>query len=268
MLEASQYADNAFITLTYSDSHLPVSGSLIPEHLTNWLKRFRKQISPARVRYYAVGEYGDRSDRPHYHVAMFGFPNCGRGQSRAGLWPPVVNETNKCCVSCDLIASTWGLGSIYVGALETKSAQYVAGYVLKKMTNRQDPRLAGREPEFARMSRRPGLGVNALYDVADVLLKFNLEISQADVPSVLTHGKKNLPLGNFMRRKLRTFTGKDEHAPPEVLEEINREVRDLLQASIADPEAPSLKAMINKRDKGKIASVHARSSIFNKRKSL
>lgn len=268
LLEASQHADNAFITLTYSDETLPSSGSLIPEHLQLWFKRLRKEISPARVRYYAVGEYGTESQRPHYHIAMFGYPNCLRGQSRFGLKERMVNGRFKCCSSCDLIYRTWEKGGIFVGALEAESAQYVAGYVMKKMTSMQDPRLNGRWPEFARMSLRPGLGVNAMHDVADTLMRFNLEVSQPDVPSVLAHGKKNLPLGRFLRTKLRLMTGKDEHAPPEVLRQINEDMLVMQQASIDNKEAKSLKKLLQERDAGRIAQIENREKMMSKRKKI
>lgn len=268
MLEASQSVDNAFVTLTYSDETSPASGSLNKVHLQHWLKRLRKQIEPARVRYFAAGEYGDKTQRPHYHVALFGYPNCLRGQSRFGLHPRIVNAENKCCVHCDLIATTWQLGGIYVGALTKESAQYVAGYVMKKMTHRLDPRLNGREPEFALMSRRPGLGVMAMHDVADTLMRFNLDTTQIDVPSILQHGKKQLPLGRFLRAKLRKMLGKEEHATPEALAKINEEMLALLQDSINDPQASSLKKMIQNRDKGRIASIENRHNILSSRKTL
>lgn len=265
LLEASQFADNAFITLTYSDETLPASQSLMPEDLTNWLKRLRKQISPARVRYYAVGEYGETSQRPHYHAVLFGYKNCRLGQSRLGLMPRLVTERHKCCPQCDLIATTWQKGGIYVGAVEANSAQYVAGYVMKKMTSSRDFRLNGRHPEFARMSLKPGIGVSAMHDVADVLMRFNLDTSQPDVPSVLAHGKKHLPLGRTLRTKLRMMIGKDEHAPPEVLEEINREMLLLQQSSIDNKEARSLKKILQDKDKGKLASIEARQKILASR---
>lgn len=268
LLEASQYVDNAFITLTYSDETLPASQSLIPEHFQLFMKRFRKAILPARVRFYGVGEYGDQSQRPHYHAALFGFPNCRRGQSRFGLHPRMVDSEHKCCDVCDLIAITWQKGGIFVGALEMKSAQYVAGYVMKKMTSSRDYRLNGRHPEFARMSLKPGIGVGAMHDVADVLMRFNLDTSEADVPSVLAHGRKQLPLGRTLRTKLRKMIGKEENAPLEVLRKINQEMLVLQQGSIDNKEARSLKQILKDRDEGKIASLEAREQIFQSRKKL
>jgi len=76
-------------------------------------------------------------------------------------------------------------------------------------------------PEFARMSRRPGIGVGFMHDVASALMETGLSEKMVDVPLTLQHGTMKLPLGRFLRRKLRTFIGKDEKAP---------EILGLLQA--------------------------------------
>ena len=58
-----------------------------------------------------------------------------------------------------MLADVWGLGHCLIGALTFESAAYVARYCLKKVTG--DPaaaHYAGRLPEFALMSRRPGIG--------------------------------------------------------------------------------------------------------------
>lgn len=68
-----------FLTLTYSDENLPRSPTGFPvvvkRDVQLWLKRFRKLLSPFKVRYFAVSEYGTQTFRPHYHVILFNFPN-------------------------------------------------------------------------------------------------------------------------------------------------------------------------------------------------
>lgn len=211
MLESLLHKDNCFITLTYADEHLPKGGSLAPSEIQQWLKRFRFAIAPLRIRYYVIGEYGDATQRPHYHAAIFGYPKCRFGVSRYS------RERKDCCDVCDTVRDTWGRGNVYVGSLETQSAQYVAGYVTKKMTRKDDARLKGRYPEFARMSLRPGIGADAMHDVASVFLQFNLEDLQGDVPSALRHGNRLMPLGRYLRRKLRLYAGMGEKAPEQEL---------------------------------------------------
>ena len=65
---------NCFITLTYDDENLPPGGTLVVQDYQAFVKRLRARISPQKLRYYFVGEYGDpkNTERPHYHAAIFG----------------------------------------------------------------------------------------------------------------------------------------------------------------------------------------------------
>lgn len=108
----------------------------------------------------------------------------------------------------------------------------MAGYVTKKLTRSDDARLDGRDPEFSRQSngggksRGGGIGANAMWDVASEVLRYGLEASRCDVPGSLRHGRVQLPLGRYLRRKLREFSGKDVAAPvSERFEEQMRIVR-------------------------------------------
>ena len=168
----------------------------------------RKKIAPRRIRYFACGEYGDETGRPHYHLAVFGLASCARGRtlrlpgSGAARW-------EKCCDQCRLVGEAWGLGLIEVGELNQQSSHYVCGYVTKKMTAADDTRLKGRYPEFARMSLRPGIGYGALSEVANTLCAYDLDRRLVDVPSALRHGAKEYPLGRYLQRNLREIIGRD-----------------------------------------------------------
>lgn len=247
MLESLLHPVNSFVTLTYNDSSIPIQSAtglatLLPVHLQNFLKKLRKQLEPSKIRFYAVGEYGDETFRPHYHLALFNFPTCARGNTGAGMVRP---SWAACCDNCRTIGNTWGHGNVLLGTLETSSAQYVAGYVTKKMTHRLDPRLLGREPEFARMSLRPGIGSDFMHEVASTLLQFNLEKTRADVPSALEHGKgRKLPLGRYLQKKLRTLVGQNEAAPQETLDKVAAEMLPLRLAAKTSKTHPSLKSQV------------------------
>lgn len=230
-LEAGEHKHNAFVTLTYDDEHLPKDGSLAPETTRNWLKRLRQAVEPARFRYYLVGEYGDQTKRPHYHAALFGFPTCLRGRT------DYSGGREECCHVCSLVRDTWGYGNVYLGTLSPQAAAYVSGYVTKKMTRFDDPRLPpGHHPEFCRMSLKPGIGATAMADVADVLMRFNLVDPQGDVPSSLRHGPRIMPLGRYLRQVLRQNVGMDKKAPASTLLEIEASVLAVLQAKGIDLE--------------------------------
>lgn len=263
LLEALMHEHNTFITLTYATATLPTLKSsglatLVPEDVQLWLKRFRTAVQPTRVRFYAVGEYGDENFRPHYHVAMFGYPNCRYGNSRYLYRGDELRRS--CCDICERVRLTWGKGRVFLGSLEAHSAQYIAQYVTKKMTSRDDPRLLGRHPEFSRMSNRPGIAADALWEVASTLMQFNLETSEADVPSALRHGKRLLPLGPYMKRRLRKLVGKDEKAPQEVIDQINEELRPLRQAAFDN--SSSFKEALIEAGSQAVKNMEARQRIF------
>lgn len=263
LLESRLYEDNAFVTLTYDEEHLPANGSVVPDDVQLWIKRLRKHWEPRKLRFFCVGEYGDSSFRPHYHAALFNFPCCVNGLSQfrrrfniSGL---------HCCVACDSVASTWSKGNVVLGRIEDASASYLAGYVTKKMTDKGDPRLNGKHPEFCRMSLRPGIGGDAMWDVADVLLRYELE--RLDTGS-LRHGSKELPLGRYLQRRLRGMCGKDEKAPQEVLDKIEAEMLPLRVAAKADEVDPSLKSKFLAANKGKLQRLEARQRIFKQRREI
>lgn len=268
MLEAALHKDNAFVTLTYSPDKLtmvPGPGglpTLVPADLRNFLKRLRKALEPARIRYFAAGEYGDRTELPHFHLAIFGLATCWHGRSTYS-----ATRTN-CCPSCDLIRDTWGNGLVYLGTLEDDSAQYIAGYVLKKMTSSTDTRLAGRHPEFARMSNRPGIGADMMHEVASTLLNFNLETTQADVPVSLRHGSRQLPLGRYLTGKLRSYVGKDPGAPQAIKEERAQELQRLRDASADRGKGFGVRGQYREENLQKLRQVAARERFKRKDKKL
>lgn len=161
MHEASLHRDNCFITLTYSPDHLPPFGSLVKSDFQKFMKRLRKDISPRTVRFFHAGEYGERLGRPHYHACLFGFDfDDGVTFTVRGDHP--VRRSAR-------LERLWPYGISEVGSLTFESAAYVARYVTKKVTGRAAEDHYGRvdpvtgevvqlQPEYATMSRRPGIG--------------------------------------------------------------------------------------------------------------
>lgn len=261
MLEAQQYEANAFVTLTYSDEHIPDGGNLVPKHPQDWMKRLRSRVAPSKFRFFLVGEYGDETQRPHYHAALFGFRTCEYGDTR-------LYCTKRPCHWCELVRDTWGHGNIMLGKLEDDSAGYMAGYVTKKMNSVGDPRLNGRHPEFGRMSLRPGIGYSALWEIADALLRLELDLSMEDVPEQLAHGMKKLPLGRYLRRNLRKMIGREEGAPQAVYDKMASELWPMRLAARASASSPGLTAHVVGANAGRVAGLEARQRIFKKGKTL
>lgn len=145
LLEELRNAKTAyFVTLTYSDEHLPSDGKLKKEHLRNYLKRcreaqydewnqfpdlkkkIRKSVDDIKLRYYAIGEYGDQFDRPHYHAIIFNAKDVG---TLVEKWAD-YDEANR---------RKGPLGFVKVGTVNLVSIQYVTKYFIKRKDEENQP---------------------------------------------------------------------------------------------------------------------------------
>lgn len=106
-----------------------------------------------------------------------------------------------------------------------------------------------------------GLGLGAMHDVASEWLKFNLDTERTDVPAVLRHGKKLLPVGRYLRGKLREMTGKEKNAPESELQKLQEEMRPLQEAAKASSSHPSLKHQLVQTRLTQSRSLEAREKI-------
>ncbi len=163
--EAQTHEENTFATLTYNDEHLPPGGSLNLRDWTLFAKRLRKKRG--HLRYFQCGEYGDE-DRAHHHAILFGIGFRDKVKWRY--------ENNNWTYLSQELSDLWGKGFITIGDVSFQSAAYVARYTLKKLTpgqtqlsranfkNRYERidtktgEVVSRKPEYATMSRAPGIG--------------------------------------------------------------------------------------------------------------
>lgn len=149
--ESRMHEKNCFVTLTYDDQYLPENGTLVKYHMQQFLKNLRYHYGEG-IRFYGVGEYGEKLDRPHYHLLLFNhqFPDLK-------IWKLV--KKNKILYLSESCSEIWGKGHITVGSLEMDSAMYCALYAQKKVTGPEARAHYGEKiPEFALMSRDPGIG--------------------------------------------------------------------------------------------------------------
>lgn len=171
--EATLFDYNCFITLTYAEDKVPKNGSLDKRAFQKFMKRLRKKhkgkqpvygtdIVRYPIRYFMCGEYGTKFQRPHYHACLFNFDFEDKE-----LWS--TRDGVKLYRSEDL-ETLWTDGYATVGDVSYESAAYVARYCTKKITgdagiehylvgvDEETGECEFREPEFAAMSRRPGIG--------------------------------------------------------------------------------------------------------------
>ena len=147
--EAKLHENNTFVTLTYNDDNLP--DSLDKTHFQLFMKRLREHYEPYRFRFFASGEYGEKTQRPHFHCILFGlnFDDKYLWTIRGGF------ELYR----SSLLESKWRYGQCMLAEVNYDTVSYVAKYTTKKITGPQaDDYYEGKTPEFSLMSRKPGIG--------------------------------------------------------------------------------------------------------------
>lgn len=208
LLEASYHKESWFATITYNDEHLPRSFSADPEtgevlfpsaplvkrDFQLFLKRVRKN-SGQKIRFFAAGEYGTNSFRPHYHVLLFGL-------ILQDLEPYKKSRQGYPYFTSPLLDKCWtdehgeSKGYIVVGKLTWETCAYTARYVMKKQKGpdaAQAYAALGLTPEFSLMSRRPGIARQYYDDHPDMFLNDTINLSTSQ-------GGKSFPHPLYYRR--------------------------------------------------------------------
>jgi hypothetical protein len=149
--ELNSWEQSLFLNLTYSPDFLPAGGTLVKADLQKFFKRLRKSLGDSRIKYFACGEYGDESFRPHYHAIVFGW------------WPidAYVWRRNKDILyyRSSVLERLWPFGNSEFGIVNGKDISYVAGYIEKKIYGKleQEGFYGDRLPPFQVQSRGLGL---------------------------------------------------------------------------------------------------------------
>lgn len=207
-----------FLTLTYNESSVPITyypdphtGEALPgltlrlDDLQRFWKRLRKSLPDVKIRYFACGEYGAESWRPHYHAIVFGYrPD--------DLVVKQVNDSSTYFTSAS-ISRIWPAGNVVVAGVNFDTCAYVARYTAKKACTLGDDfyKKFNMESPFLAMSRRPGIGWSFLEKHKNFLETDKIYVSGSDP----VDGK--IP---------RSFVQKLEDADPDIYEHI-RKARDL-----------------------------------------
>lgn len=159
-LEAQEYKDNCFVTLTYDPK--VYDGEFHRDHIKKFL-RYMREVLGYKIRYYGCAERGDEG-RCHYHIILFGY------------WPKDVRYYSKSKsgftqFTSEELSKAWSFGFVTVQDFHPSQAAYVAGYVLKKLDTGKD--------FFHFQSTRPGIGqayvlknAESLYSEDELVLNF------------------------------------------------------------------------------------------------
>lgn len=185
---SSDIQKTAFVTLTYDNQNVTITDkgymSLNWDDVTKFMKRLRKAHykrygKKHRIKYYLCGEYGGKTNRPHYHAIMLN-------------------------VDTDLIEDTWQLGEIHFGDVQGASIMYTLKYMVKPgripMHENDD-----RVPEKSRMSK--GIGKKYL-DNQEIIKWHNEDKSRFYVQDV---GNRKIRLPRYYRDKIYSDEDKLRH---------------------------------------------------------
>lgn len=146
VLEASCYAHNWFLTLTYDDDHLPSNPT--NKEMSDFMKALRNKLGNG-IRFFGCGEFGTHTKRFHMHLILF---NCDIPDARR-----IGKVKDGAYYSSEIIEKIWNKGHIILGDVTYASCGYVARYCVKKV-------FGDGKGEFVLMSRKPGIGYKYFED--------------------------------------------------------------------------------------------------------
>lgn len=204
MYERMYYDENEvwFITLTYDNEHIIdinhdiFPGTLVKEHLQKFFKLLRRECEyhgyAEKIRYFACGEYGSTTFRPHYHIIMYGLD-----VQKLGLIEWLPSKSGHLQWRSPFLEKLWKNGYVTCSVVSWDTCAYTARYTLKKAMG-YNPKLyesQGLLPEFVVMSRRPGIGGLFYDDNKDKIYEFD-EIIQKSPDG----GRKTKPPKYFDHR--------------------------------------------------------------------
>ncbi len=147
-LEAKQYKENYFITLTYDNENLPRQkkindhtgeieeyNSLNKEHLKKFIKGIRnyyyRKYKHTGIKFLACGEYGEKGGRPHYHLIMFNLP-------MEDLKPKFINKKGEQYWTSETIENIWKKGLTIATEYSWNTGEYIARYLSKRADTNWD----------------------------------------------------------------------------------------------------------------------------------
>lgn len=211
-----------FVTLTYDTEYVPISEkgfmTLDKKNLQNFFKRLRQWhgTEADSIKYYAVGEYGGKTFRPHYHIILFNV----NIEYVEKSWSDCVNKKEKLFRK---------LGQIHYGTLTEASVGYTLKYICKAkkipLHNNDD-----RVPEFSLMSK--GLGKNYL---TENIIQWHKNNPEERVFLPLPDGKK-APMPRYYKEKI------FDESEKERISYHHKKKSDLLQEKLIKEHGDNLKS--------------------------
>lgn len=195
-LESYEYDDSEclFLTLTYSNekiSHLQKHiiykngdiieiNSLWKPDLQKFIKKLRDVFDDKKIRYFACGEYGSKTRRPHYHLLLYGLSLRDIAikvyqNKNWSLSLKYISNSYEYYYSELLENEVWSKGFVDVSTFSPFTAGYVSRYCTKKLSDKKfiDGYIFynGLQKEFLVMSLKPAIAKNYYIKNCDEIYK-------------------------------------------------------------------------------------------------
>lgn len=135
-----------FLTLTIDDEHIKYTSSGFPtldyKELQKFFKRLRKKYGKG-IKYFACGEYGSKSFRPHFHALIYNLPLLTNGKDFFEFYRKRIEEI-------------WKLGIVSFSEVIEPRIGYITKYIIK--TNEEKKLYEENEIERPRLLVSRGIG--------------------------------------------------------------------------------------------------------------
>ncbi|GMO63816.1 MAG: hypothetical protein Ta2A_11230 [Treponemataceae bacterium] len=198
----------SYVTLTYAPAYQPRTSQGLPTlcktDFQDFIRELRRDVSKGTLHYYACGEYGTQTHRPHFHAILIGveYPIT----DFSGLVPR--NPPSQ-------LTRAWTKGFITCKRVHNNNIGYVCQYTAKKNVNdfEETCKKEGRCPPFQLQSN--GIGLRYCMEFASYI-RANLECPRFE--------GRRVGLPRYYRKKL--------ELPPEPLQEKAKQAEVLYNQAI------------------------------------
>lgn len=148
--EAKYHKKGCFITLTFDNKILLDKESKAykygarvgfaydinksKDYFTKFIKRLRKAYTGTPISYYHIGEYGEKTHRPHHHAIIYGINFTENGMNRPEMR---VSKSGKVQYYSQLLEDLWACGMTSIQDLNPRNIMYISQYCLKKYKSKE-----------------------------------------------------------------------------------------------------------------------------------
>lgn len=120
--KAAKYGANASFVFNINNSK---------EYFKKFIKRLRKKFSDKSITFYHVGEYGEKTKRPHHHAIIYGI------NFEEDRFEMEKSKSGKTQYFSKTLSELWACGRTSIQDINKANTIYICQYSLKKFKNNE-----------------------------------------------------------------------------------------------------------------------------------